>query len=220
MKHGNSQNGKLPVFRERLRLLQGDMSVTAFADKLGLSRQTVGFYLNGDRIPDALTLKEIAEKCGVSSDYLIGISDIRSPFAEVHSIVSYTGISEINVNLLHSWSEGNEKQATNIVNYLVESISKSPNILWSLFDRYMESNYHSVKSSYLRDDTEEIGCSIPDNLQEEARKEGLAIMSASKASKWYLSEFFRALEHFLHRSIWDETWERVEKEQEEINGTR
>lgn len=74
MKHGNSQTGKLPIFRERLRIIQGDMSITAFAEKLELSRQTVGFYLNGDRIPDALTLRDIAEHCNVSVDYLLGFT--------------------------------------------------------------------------------------------------------------------------------------------------
>ena len=69
------KNERLPIFTERFRELQGDRSNTEFAEFLEISRQTVGFYCNGDRIPDALTLKQIAEKCGVSADWLLGISN-------------------------------------------------------------------------------------------------------------------------------------------------
>lgn len=73
MQYGNSNSGRLPELRARLRELQGNMSVTDFADKLGLSRQTVGFYLNGNRIPDSETLIQICNACQVSADWLLGI---------------------------------------------------------------------------------------------------------------------------------------------------
>ena len=64
MKTSVSQK-KLPVFAERFRELRGDMTQDKFADFVGISRPTVGFYENGDRLPDALVLKKIAEKCHV-----------------------------------------------------------------------------------------------------------------------------------------------------------
>ena len=114
MKHGNIKGGKLPIFRDRLRLLQGDMSVTSFAEKLGLTRQTVGFYLNGDRIPDALTLMEIAQKCDVSSDYLLGMSELKSSSASIKECVNLTGLTEDQLLYLSAWSrliELEEKQS-------------------------------------------------------------------------------------------------------------
>ena len=51
-------NPRFPVFSERLRELQGDRSSVEFAAFLGMSRQTIGFYLNGDRIPDILALRQ------------------------------------------------------------------------------------------------------------------------------------------------------------------
>lgn len=69
------KNERLPIFTERFRELQGEQSNTEFADFLGISRQSVGFYINGDRVPDALTLTKIAEKCDVSADWLLGLSD-------------------------------------------------------------------------------------------------------------------------------------------------
>lgn len=74
------KNERLPIFTERFRELQGEQSNTEFAEFLGISRQTVGFYCNGDRVPDAVTLIKIAEKCGVSADWLLGMSNF--PTAE------------------------------------------------------------------------------------------------------------------------------------------
>lgn len=71
-------NPQFPVFSERLRELRGDRSSVEFAAFLGMSRQTIGFYLNGDRIPDILVLRQIAERCNVSADWLLGMSDIKA----------------------------------------------------------------------------------------------------------------------------------------------
>ena len=51
------------------------MSQADFAAFVGISRPTVGFYENGDREPDATTLARIAKQCGVSADFLVGLSD-------------------------------------------------------------------------------------------------------------------------------------------------
>ena len=53
------KSNRMPIFTERFRELQGDRSNTEFAEFLEISRQTVGFYCNGDRLPDALMLKQI-----------------------------------------------------------------------------------------------------------------------------------------------------------------
>ena len=96
MKQSKKKEPRLKVFQERFELLRKErnLSNTDFAAFLGMSRQTVGFYLNGNRIPDALTLIRIAEKCGVSSDYLLGLTDIRTPNIEIKSIAEQTGLSE------------------------------------------------------------------------------------------------------------------------------
>ena len=65
----------MPIFRDRLDKLRGNMSYSEFAGKLGISRATVGFYLAGDRVPNAVDLKKIAERCEVSADWLLGLSD-------------------------------------------------------------------------------------------------------------------------------------------------
>lgn len=79
MEQSIEKKGRLPIFRERLNKLLGDMSITEFAEKVGISRQAMGFYLNGDRIPDSFTLAQICKACSVSSDWLIGLSNDPAP---------------------------------------------------------------------------------------------------------------------------------------------
>lgn len=91
MKQSDCKN-RFPIFKERLEKLMGDMSNTEFAAFLGMSRQTVGFYLNGERIPNILDLKKIAEKCNVSADYLLGLSDAPERTCPATQIANTTGL--------------------------------------------------------------------------------------------------------------------------------
>lgn len=104
MKRNAAQNKRMPIFMERFRELQGERSNTEFAEFLGISRQTVGFYCNGDRIPDAYMLRYIAEKCNVSSDWLIGLSEVKVINEDVERICKYLGLSETAVKSLKKLS--------------------------------------------------------------------------------------------------------------------
>lgn len=91
---------RFPKFQERLRELQGEMSNTEFADFLGITRQTIGFYLNGHRIPDILCLAQISRRCNVSADWLIGTSDVKSTNADTKATSKYIGLSEESISFL------------------------------------------------------------------------------------------------------------------------
>ena len=85
---------RFPAFRDAFLELMGDMTLQEFADKLDMSRATVGFYAAGQRIPDALGVRKIAEKCHVSADWLLGLSEVRSIDGDVKNAVKVTGLSE------------------------------------------------------------------------------------------------------------------------------
>lgn len=93
---------RLKVFQKRFELLRKEhgSNNTDFAEFLKMSRQTVGFYLNGDRVPDALNLIKIAEKCNVSADWLLGLSDVKNSDMDIRVICEKTGLSEKAVSII------------------------------------------------------------------------------------------------------------------------
>lgn len=75
-------------FSERLAQLRKEHNMTQqeLAEKLGVSRGTIGMYEIGQRDPDTETLAKIAEIFGVSTDYLLGRTDLPN----VHIPEEYT----------------------------------------------------------------------------------------------------------------------------------
>lgn len=69
----------MKIFAQRFKELRKkkQMSQADFAEFIGISRPTVGFYEHGDRLPDAKVIKRICEKCAVSSDYLLGMDAMK-----------------------------------------------------------------------------------------------------------------------------------------------
>src|SRR5688572_25467269 len=76
-----------PVFRERLQSLIRRAGVTrsAFAQSIGIDRSALTQLLSGDslRLPRADTLRRIAERYGVSLDWLLGLSQDETLAAEM-----------------------------------------------------------------------------------------------------------------------------------------
>ena len=64
------------------------------ADAIGVTRQAVGYYLKGSAQPDIVTLEKIADYFEVSTDYLLGRTDVQSPDENINSVCRYTGLSE------------------------------------------------------------------------------------------------------------------------------
>ena len=88
---------KREEFKERFRELydtSGCTSITQFAKLLEMNRQSVDRYYNGERRPDAPALAQICEKTGVSADWLLARTDVRSPSADIMNAVNTLGLSE------------------------------------------------------------------------------------------------------------------------------
>lgn len=88
------KNIRFPLFRERFLQLKGERTTVEFAQILGMSRATVGFYESGQRIPDALGIEKICKTCGVSADWLLGISIVKTSDTTTQAICQATGLSE------------------------------------------------------------------------------------------------------------------------------
>lgn len=73
---------------------ESGLSVNEFAHKVGLSRQTMDFYLNGKRSPSAESLKNISEAFSVTTDWLLALTEVRSKSSDIQNAVSALGITE------------------------------------------------------------------------------------------------------------------------------
>jgi len=69
-------------FPQRLKMLREEAGLTQkqLAEKLGVSRGTIGMYEIGQRDPDTETLQKLSDIFRVSVDYLLGKTDVRNAF--------------------------------------------------------------------------------------------------------------------------------------------
>lgn len=91
------------IFPSRLRELMNREPKTSqpqLADALGVQRQTVSNYANGQSAPDWKMLSKIADYFHVSADWLLGRTETENPCAEVQAVCQMTGLSENTLNLL------------------------------------------------------------------------------------------------------------------------
>lgn len=67
------------IFSRRLKVLKDERSMTLeeIADALGISRQSIIYYIMGDRLPKVPILIRIAKMFGTSVDFLLGVSNER-----------------------------------------------------------------------------------------------------------------------------------------------
>lgn len=68
-------------FGERLRMLrrERDLGQKEVAAWLSLSQSSIGKYEHGERTPTPGVVKQLAEKFNVSTDFLLGNTDMRTP---------------------------------------------------------------------------------------------------------------------------------------------
>ncbi len=116
---------KFPVFKERFASLRpDDMTQAQFAEFLGLSRPTLAFYENGDRLPDVLVLKKICEKTKVSANWLLGLSEVKTISDNMESTCSTIGLSEKAVKALAHYSK-RAQSADPMHQYILDLLASS-----------------------------------------------------------------------------------------------
>lgn len=96
--NSNSKN-KNPImdkdlFKKRLIELRGERSRHSVAKDLFLKDQTLEKYEKGYTLPNIEKAAEIAQYFGVSTDFLLGLSDVQSFDTDIQAICKYTGLSE------------------------------------------------------------------------------------------------------------------------------
>jgi transcriptional regulator with XRE-family HTH domain len=92
----SSEANKKALFPTRLRELRVEKGVSqeALSKVLGVSKSTIGLWENGDTLPDAKAIYDLAEYFKVSTDYILCRTRAKTTDADVAAICKKTGLTE------------------------------------------------------------------------------------------------------------------------------
>lgn len=115
------------AFAERLTALRENTGKKRqeVADDLKISRASLEYYEKGKRKPDIEVLVRLADYYGVSTDYLLGLSDVSTTDKDIKFICNYTGLSETSVKILNSANDLFKLEYMQVINFLIEEIGLS-----------------------------------------------------------------------------------------------
>ncbi len=101
------------IFAERIALLRSEKGITqgTLAEAIGISRQSITLYENRTRVPDIEILSRFSDFFGVTSDYLLGLSDNRTN--ENAAIGDKLGLSDEAIQELQRYAK-NVQETENI----------------------------------------------------------------------------------------------------------
>ena len=90
------KNAGFPYRLRQLRNTAGE-SQAALSKALGVTKSTISLYETGDNVPDARTIRKMALHFGVSSDYLLGLSEAETNDKDIQSVSDFLGLSSKSV---------------------------------------------------------------------------------------------------------------------------
>ena len=92
------------ILKERIKFLRNrnHISQKELSRIIETSKSTIGLYETGETLPNAENIKKLAEYFGVSSDYLLGLSDVPTTDTTIQAICNHTGLSDVFVSWLSS----------------------------------------------------------------------------------------------------------------------
>jgi transcriptional regulator with XRE-family HTH domain len=87
-------------FATRLRGLLNapEMNQSKLADRIGVTRQAISAYSLGISLPDIEKFEKIADFFGVSTEFLLGRTDVQKPDATKQAAAEYLCLSEVAID--------------------------------------------------------------------------------------------------------------------------
>lgn len=97
-------NNSTPEFSSRLKELINEkgLSLRDLAADMGVTFTALSDWQRGNKTPRADSIVILARYFGVSSDYLLGLTDVRTSETDIRSVAEYTGLSENAISTLQN----------------------------------------------------------------------------------------------------------------------
>lgn len=150
--------------RLRQLLEETGTSQKQLGEAIGVTPQTISLYATNGSKPDWKTIVTIADYFDVSTDWMLGRTDTRSPDTTIQSVCNYTGLSDAAVEILHGLTTA-KKTYTNLrkaINALFEQSFESYSLfgeppvkiplLLSDISAFLNSYFPEKSSILIRDD--------------------------------------------------------------------
>ena len=119
-----SKNTCVEVFGKRLKELRkaNGYTIEQFADMVGISKSTLGYYENDKRMPDIEILARIADTLNVNADYLIGRTNTTAQKGKMKTVCEFTGLSDSAAEYLSELVENRDYEKLSVINHLFKEL--------------------------------------------------------------------------------------------------
>lgn len=159
----------IPMFR---KLMDTTPNITRsdLAEYLGVSSVAIGQYYNGDALPSMDNLIKIAQYFNVSTDYLLGLTDVKSTDADLKRTCEYTGLSEDIVRDFANFKKAKRKNNGELENSIDDYLEW--NIMCGTFMDIVSSLTHLIQlkalflAAFEEYNLDDVGDDIPTFLTE------------------------------------------------------
>lgn len=121
-----SKNTCVEVFGKRLKELRkaNGYTIEQFADMVGISKSTLGYYENDKRMPDIEILARIADTLNVNADYLIGRTNTTALKGKMKTVCEFTGLSDCAVEYLSELVKNKDYAKLSVINHLFDELTE------------------------------------------------------------------------------------------------
>jgi transcriptional regulator with XRE-family HTH domain len=176
-------------FPKRLRKLLDETGTTQdkLAESVGVTRQSVAQWKDGQTKPDVHYLRKISEFFGVSCDYLIGMTDVRSLETELQAVAKFTWLSE---KALGGLMSERADYPENI--YILNTILESGDNLHKVLDQFRlyERAYYELYMHRLENKMDEM---IDNKASPEPSEAELVLMEKTAVQGYYINKAMEKL---------------------------
>lgn len=123
MENKNTYTG---VFGKRLKELRkaNGYTIEQFAELVGISKSSLGYYENTDRLPDVEVLARIADALNVSADYLIGRTNTAALKGKMKTVCELTGLSDEAAEYLAFLVKNKDRGKLSVINHLFRQLNE------------------------------------------------------------------------------------------------
>ena len=120
-----NKNTCIEVFGKRLKELRkaNGYTIEEFAKLVGISRSSLGYYENTDRLPDVEVLARIADALNVSADYLIGRTNTAALKGKMKTVCELTGLSDEAAEYLAFLVKNKDRGKLSVINHLFRQLN-------------------------------------------------------------------------------------------------